>query len=338
MLKILKRKKIFLILLVSIFIVLQLSLVICAQEPQKITLTAGTIGGSTNLVVNSLAYILRNYCNVQPTVTVTPTMASVDALQKKESDIGTPTGYLTYEAYYGLGEYENEPFEEIRSVMERPSMEIQIAVLKDSPIENVMDLRGKRVSVGKEGFSAEYIAKKMFEALDLTYDDFSPLFLGHQDSLAGIVSGKIDAMLVGGSVPHTGITELAETSRHGIRIIDFSNEEMETIQSKVPYIQPSIMLMPYKGMGEEEITIPVHRSPIGCRKDLSEEIVYCLVKNFWENQEEAANQYSAMGDLKLEAISSMGGMAPWHIGAYRYYKEVGLEIDEEMIPPEANKE
>jgi uncharacterized protein len=70
---------------------------------------------------------------------------------------------------------------------------------------------------------------------------------------------------------------------------------------------------------------------------MSEEKAYCLTKNFWEHLGDVvALHWESLGRLKLKDTSTIKRVAPWHIGAYKYYKEAGLEIPPEMVPPEAN--
>jgi len=67
---------------------------------------------------------------------------------------------------------------------------------------------------------------------------------------------------------------------------------------------------------------------------MSEEDGYKITKAIFENNDalvDAANW--------MEIITPENGLAqmnaPLHIGAYKYYKEVGIEDPEELIPPEA---
>ena len=59
------------------------------------------------------------------------------------------------------------------------------------------------------------------------------------------------------------------------------------------------------------------------------------IERVCDNQDFAAMQWAGFSTLTLEEVPTIKGSAPWHIGAYKYYKEQGLEIPEVMIPPEA---
>jgi TRAP-type uncharacterized transport system, periplasmic component len=62
--------------------------------------------------------------------------------------------------------------------------------------------------------------------------------------------------------------------------------------------------------------------------------VYQVVKTCYENRELIKTvfpQFSEEMDLKFIASSTI----PYHEGAIRYFREVGLDIPNELIPPEA---
>jgi TRAP transporter TAXI family solute receptor len=69
------------------------------------------------------------------------------------------------------------------------------------------------------------------------------------------------------------------------------------------------------------------------RADIPEEVVYYIVKVIWENLAILQEIHGATKDMILE--KAIDGLAvPLHKGAIRYYREIGLEIPERLIPKE----
>ncbi|MFM1895517.1 MAG: hypothetical protein RLZZ385_591, partial [Pseudomonadota bacterium] len=69
------------------------------------------------------------------------------------------------------------------------------------------------------------------------------------------------------------------------------------------------------------------------RVDIPEEHVYQITKVIWENLSTLQDIHGATNDMRLDiAINGLG--APLHLGALRYYREVGLTIPERLLPPE----
>jgi len=333
-----KSKKILTFLIMSIFIIAAVNSVIFAQEENKIIVSGGSLGGSTHLQASAIASIGQKYCDLLPTLVVTPTMAQIDVLQKNEAHISTAVAYQTSFAYYGLGRWKEKPFEGVRSLVPRQSGCVQILVLPNSPIQGIMDLRGKKVCFGKQGFMAADAGQIIMESLGIIFDEnITPIYLGHADARASLMSGKIDAYVLTGSMPNPSVIETSEGSRNGIRLLSFTEEEMSTLLEKHSFFTPfTVKAGTYKGMDKDAYT-PEFGSIYACRSDMSEEIVYNITKAFWEHLDEVALHFSALGNLKHEDVTKQNGIAPWHIGAYRYYQELGLEIPQNMIPPEATK-
>jgi len=327
-----KSKKLAIFLAVSIIIMALTTSVIFAQAKPAVVFSGSTIGGVTNLQASGLAAVGKQYCEIEPTVVVNPTLAQIDVMKDGDSDICTSYGYEAWFAYYGEGRWEGKPYTEIRSMMSRPNATVQFAVPANSDIHNVYDFAGKRVILGRKGFGSELQGRTILKALEI---DYKPVNLGHSDAVAAIASGNADVYLNSGAFPHPSFLEMSETMPSGIRIIGFSEEEIEKILKASPFFKTTKMGPVYKGMPDEEITVPQVESMILCRNVVPEEIMYCLVKSFWEHQDFAAMQWAGFNTLTLEEIPTIKGSAPWHIGVYKYYKEIGLEIPEVMIPPEA---
>ena len=63
--------------------------------------------------------------------------------------------------------------------------------------------------------------------------------------------------------------------------------------------------------------------------------VYEMTKAVWNNLDE----YKSVAKAFFAPMTQKGLIdhmtAPLHLGAYRFYKEMGLDIPERLIPPEA---
>jgi len=329
-----KLQKIIIVLLLSVFCIVTIGTSVLAAQKHFI-ITGGTLGGTSNLAIAALGSIAKKHCGIESTVIESPTMGMTDVLLRKEALIATTPGDLTYLAYYGLGRYEGNAFKELRSLTDRPNGILQFVVLGNSDIYTMEDMIGKRIIVGLKGFSSEGNGRAVMEALGIKYDeDYTPLHLGFADAVAAMTAGRGDVMIVAGSHPHSTLIELSESMPNGIRILNISDEEIESIVEVAPWFIKTTLDAHYKGM-DEAINSVEYINVFGTTTDLSEAEAYCIVKNFWEDLDFAAQTWAGLGDLKIEEISNIQGLAPWHIGAYKYYQEIGLEIPENMIPPEA---
>ena len=67
-----------------------------------------------------------------------------------------------------------------------------LIVPKDSPLKQVVDLKGKRVAVAK-GSNANYLLVKLLENAGLKYTDVEVVYLPPADARAAFESGRVDA-------------------------------------------------------------------------------------------------------------------------------------------------
>jgi len=75
---------------------------------------------------------------------------------------------------------------------------------------------------------------------------------------------------------------------------------------------------------------------LAVRADVDEEVVYLLTKTMFENLDYLKKVHKACNYIKLENALS-GLPVPLHPGAVKYFREKGIEIPEELIPPEMKK-
>ena len=75
-----------------------------------------------------------------------------------------------------------------------PSAEALI-VQKDSPIQSIQDLKGKRIALNK-GSNVHYLLLKLLEANHLTLKDIQPVYLPPSDARAAFEKGAVDAWVI----------------------------------------------------------------------------------------------------------------------------------------------
>lgn len=300
---------------------------------KKIIVSGASIGSLSNLSISAVADMAQNHCGLFPTVVVNPTTIQEDVLYRHEANIATTTGFLAYHAYKKLGQWKKEPFKELRTLLPRPTSQIHIAVLKNSEIRTLQDLAGKKVGFSKPGSAADRYGAMILGALGI-YDDLAAtLKLAHSEQQAKLLMHQIDAVVYAGSAPSTSITEINLTASGGIRLIPFTEKDIATVLEKAPDFIPSTIPAVYKGIEEPVPSIGYVNTHSAI--DLSEEEAYCITKNYFEHIDDVANYWILLGETKLEDVSSFRNLPPWHIGSYKYYKEMGIEIPSEMVPPEA---
>ena len=308
-------------------------------EIVRITISGGTVGGTTNLCANTLAVIAAKFTDAKPTVIIQPTMGHTHAVQTGLSDVGTAPVLTAVQAYLGEGPWEGKPWKDSRTLFYVSDFELQILVPEKSPISSFSDCIGKRLVLGKKGFMSDFMVMDLCDVFGIEYGkDFEPFYMGHPDAAAALLGGKVDAIFAAGAPPHP--TYSAADVTHPLRLVEFTDEELAAILKAKPYYVPiTIPKGVYKGV-KEDVKILSHPMIYQTSTALPEDLAYDLVKNFYEHPDVCGMVYKLIEEMNvngmLKEYCESVVSAPFHVGAYKYIQEQGWTIPEEMIPPEAS--
>lgn len=208
----------------------------------------------------------------------------------------------------------------------------------DTGIERLADLRGKKVYTGPPGSVAKNILEGMIGSVGLKAgEDYTPINLDwgaggqvfrdrHLDVLiqpALIGSPIIERFAVGRKLRIIGLPDVAEAP--GL-------EEILSLPGNKPGVIPPGT---YKGVvNREPIRVVSMRHIGGVGVHTDPDTIYAMTRAIWDNIDEFYAHGAHLRSVDRErAFESMN--VPLHAGAYRYYREAGFQIPEELIPPEA---
>jgi len=200
-------------------------------------------------------------------------------------------------------------------------------VRKESPIKCVSDFRGRKVAVGSPG-SGTLIASRteLGAAGGLSFDDIKPAYLSFTESITAIKDGTVDVGVISAGYPVASILDLA--SKIPIRIIPYSEEELNALIAKHPYyVKVVIPKGTYRGVDVDILTRGVPTA-LFCRQDLSEGLVYQLIKALYEHPKEKDAIHPQARQWNLENMYRGADYTTkyisFHQGAVKYLKEIGL--------------
>jgi uncharacterized protein len=106
---------------------------------------------------------------------------------------------------------------------------------------------------------------------------------------------------------------------------------MDAIRKAMPVFGPAkIAAGTYRLLDKDYVTIGVPNFVIG-RADLPHDLVYQLVKATFENRSRLVKATSAASDTLPQNVVK-NTFLPFHPGAVRYYREIGIIIPEPLVP------
>ena len=229
-------------------------------------------------------------------------------------------------AYHGKGQFENiSGYKNLRTVGTLYHESVHLVVRADSEINDLSDLKGKRVSVDELGSGTQLDVEPMLAAYSLSFDDIQPIYLKPVDSIERMRRGLLDAFFVIAGYPVSGVKKLVED---GIgRVVSLQGEPIDKLIYDYDYFTMQIIPAGIYSNGSEIPTLSVPAQII-VREDISENTIYEITKILWSRD---ALQSLASGHLKgaeIKAIKAIEGIGiPLHKGAERYYREVGFDLN-----------
>ena len=195
-----------------------------------------------------------------------------------------------------------------------------------SKAETFDDLQGKKVSIGTQGSGYYTCSMRFFKELGIDPDEYFDLvYLGVDDATSALQEGSLDAFmyLVGNS---TNVSQLAESSS-GVKLISFSDEQIQTLLDKDPYLQKqTIPAGTFKGVDEDYVTVGDSASMVSLEStNVPDEVVYDFVKTINEHHDEIAAVNQNFENITAQAtVDAFYGVVKFHPGAEKYYREIGL--------------
>lgn len=242
--------------------------------------------------------------------------------------IGITSSGVAWEGFHGLEWAKGKKYDSIRTLLPvYPSITAVYAPAKTG-IKTLKDIEGKRLTLGPAGGGIDVLGRQMLDVLGIKPK--SIVNMNFADVVQSMKDGLIDVGMCCAGHPFSPLVELERTME--VNHIEITPEETKKVLEKYPYY-PVVTLSKsyYKYMPKDYEHLAMYSFAI-CNKDLPEEVAYNIVKATFENQKDLVAAVAAAKDTIPENIKYVN--TPLHVGAIKYYKEIGIEIPKELLPPE----
>jgi hypothetical protein len=344
-------KKMFCVTVV-LFLVLALALPGPASAQQKkrfFGIATGGVGGVYYPVGGALAQTLTNKI---PDMVVTAqtgnaSVANVNLISRGEVESGIAQNNIAFAAFTGEKETWKTPqVKDLRCIASLFPETVHIVALAKSGIKTVYDMKGKRIIVGDKGSGTEFDSRRFLESFGMTYDNIQPIYVYYAAAVQRMQDEQADALFWTAGVPISSIIEIATTK--DVNFVSFPEDVIAKLNVKYPYYAK--VQMPAKSYPKQPQPVTTVALPAlwVTSTKVSEKDVYDVTYHLWEKTPQIyeANKAAASGaevmarvheqgkNVKLEN-ALLGVTVPLHAGAYKYYKEKGINIPPALVPPEA---
>jgi TRAP transporter TAXI family solute receptor len=132
---------------------------------------------------------------------------------------------------------------------------VHVVVPAASPVRRLVDLRGRRVSIGAPNSGVLVIAPRLLATVGLTAEaDLAAVQLGLGESVAALRDGSIEAFFWSGGVPTAGVEDLARTVP--VRLLDLG-EQVDALRRAYPVYDVTTVPARSYGLPEPVTTLSV---------------------------------------------------------------------------------
>ena len=298
------------------------------KETTYLSFGTGTTGGvfyTAGIGFGTLLNDKSGYMNV----TVEATKASaenINMMNQGTIELATCSFPTTLQGHLGEGSWKGNP-QDVQVLFNMYGNPIHVIVMSDSPYQSMEDLKGKTISVGQAGSGNYNSTVALLEGVYGWVDgvDYKAEYLSYTESVEAFKNGQIDAAVFDTVSPHSTIIDLA--SWKPIRLLSVDENLLSSATN--PYAQQfytiTIPANTYNGQ-TEDVVCAAHGNYVCTTSNLSEELGYDICNTIFSNLDYVATVHDALSKLTVESGCETGGL-PMHIGAMKFFKEQGLDVD-----------
>lgn len=236
---------------------------------------------------------------------------------------------------------ENAPelFSNLRSLMNYPLGAYHGITWADSGINSLEDIKGKKVFIGPPSSAGRTVIMQVIEGVTGYHEteDYEPINLDWASAEQAFQDRQVDVYFVPTPIPSSELQQLSALGKFRVLGIPDDKVKSEGVKaaSNVPgrefdFLEPGT----YSGqVNEEPVRMVSSIVGLGTNKWMSDEVAYNITKAIFENHADLVSAAKWMEIITPEnALNQMN--APLHAGAVKYYREIGIDVPEALLPPE----
>ena len=297
-----------------------------AADKTFLSIATGGVAGTYYPLGGGLAQIMNKHVpNVEVTAeTGNASAANINLIAGHEVSMALVQNDVSYMAIKGEKPF-NNPVGNLRMVASLYPEHVQCITVKGSEIKTLMEIKGKRVSVGAPGSGVAGSLNSIFSVAGIKYSDMNADFLDFANTAERLQDGQLDAGFLLAGYPTAAVMALA--AQKDIDLVAFDNETLDKLVQQFPYFTKDVVPAgTYKGVDHDTPT-PAVMAILVCDAMMEDDLVYNITKAIFENLEELKPVHDKAKLIALDTALKGASIAV-HPGAAKYYKEKGMTVPE----------
>lgn len=301
-----------------------------AQSQQAaVSLGTSTVGARFHILAVGMGDTVSRNSDIS--VTVEPiggSDANVRALAAKRIELALLNSLAGTHGYHGIGSFKKDGKIPLRLVFQGGLGARAIVARADRGIKTPADLKGKTVQGKRKALAdLEAFTKAVMRAYGIPESEVKILQHGNtNEQLESLKLGVADAVVMPFGSPKTSsppLRRLAQTI--DLVVIPIADDKAAEIL-KDPllkgYRKAKLAKGAIKGMDSDIDSLAVGTFT-ATRADVPDDVIYAVTKAFFENLKQFHPVHSSAKEYTIEG-SLADPTIPFHPGAIKYYKEIGV--------------
>lgn len=306
-----------------------------AGLPKTVAIGTHAIGGAYHASGTAVAALISEKTPIRAVVRPSAgPNAWMDLMQSGELELGLLSSFDAACAYLGSYGYDN-PNPAFRVLLKaNVAQSTTLTVLKRSGIKKITDLRGKRVAYQFGGnVMLHNLTLAMLKSVGMSLKDVVPVPVPEYKTCIRMIREKRIAAGTSGATTTPAARELHTAL--GVNVLAYGDMQPADIAQGVPADKQAILdeLVPGTfpsvakggiGIIEKDTVLISYAIYFAASTYLSEEAAYLILKTIWENYTDLHPVHPWLRGWKPETMAASGQPAPYHDGAVKFYKEIGV--------------
>ena len=298
--------------------------------PKTLRIGGASVGGMLYVVTAGYANMVQEYLGVNTTVEETGgPVDNITLIQSKQNELGTASAGTLYEGWNGEAWANGKKHQDVRALVPTYYQLSYITYLQNNPINSWDELPNKVIGYGPKTGTPATQFPKHFEISGISPKE--AVYGTFGDVQNQLKDGLIDGVLYIASLPYAPQVEMEATMEAGMLVPP--EDVVDKLVEKYPYFAKDVLKKGAYPSVKEDMTTSVMWTYIVGHKDLPEDLVYEMTKKSYEEVEFLKTSLSTW-DQYMKPEVMLTSPIPLHPGAIRYYREVGLDIPDKLIPDE----
>lgn len=291
----------------------------------KLTMGTGSTGGVYYPLGAELATVWNKNIDVDGfDVSSVESGASVENIAKISGgsfQLGIAQNTTAFNAVNGEGDFEGKKTSDFGVIASLYPEALTVVTLGKTGIDDISQLKGKKVAVGPPGGATRAAAEMVLKAYGIEKGDYKAYKEGFDDAKSKLQNGTIDAAISVVGIPSSATSELQAATKD-VKLLSLNDDAVKMFTDNTPYVEYKMEAGTYEWQKEPVTTVTAMALLLASTDQVSEDLGYQLTKNLFEHAGDMSVPQAKLvtKDSALEGVKDL----PLHPGAKKYFDEEGI--------------